>query len=105
MPYSIQCRLYVTFKIIYIFIDEEVMGYFRAILLKKELSQRAFDLTVDVLKFNPGDYDAWALRRKIIDALGLPLRQEIDFLTEIGTFLEKNFQIWHHRRCIMELYQ
>ena len=35
---------------------------------------RALDLTEDVLKFCPGDYDAWALRRKIIDELNLPLR-------------------------------
>ena len=81
------------------------MGYFRAILAKKEISMRAFDLTKEVLKYNPGDYNAWALRRKIIDELNLPLEKEMEFLTEIGIFLEKNFQIWHHRRCIMELYQ
>jgi protein farnesyltransferase/geranylgeranyltransferase type-1 subunit alpha len=67
------------------------MGYFRAILIKKELSLRALELTEDVLKFNAGDYDAWALRRKIIDALSLPLKDELDFLTEIGLYLEKNF--------------
>eukprot|EP00347_Sterkiella_histriomuscorum_P009574 403340684 len=84
---------------------EEAAGYFRAILASNEQSLRALDLTVDILKFNPGDYDAWALRRKIIDHLNLPLSQELEFLNEIGTYLEKNFQIWHHRRCIMELHQ
>jgi protein farnesyltransferase/geranylgeranyltransferase type-1 subunit alpha len=49
------------------------------------------DLTVDILKYNPGDYHAWALRRQIYDKLELPLKQEIQFLNEIGTFLEKNF--------------
>jgi len=67
------------------------MGYFRAILIKKELSLRALELTEDVLRFNPGDYDAWALRRKIIDELNLPLRAELEFLTEVGLYLEKNF--------------
>lgn len=81
------------------------MGYFRAVLVSGELSLRALELTKEVLKFNAGDYNAWALRRKIIDALKLPLKEEMRFLTEIGIYLEKNFQIWHHRRCIMELYQ
>ena len=35
------------------------MGYFRAILLKDEVSFRAYDLTAEVLKHNPGDYHAW----------------------------------------------
>ena len=42
-----------------IVLDEEVMGYFRAIIKKDELSPRAYDLTAEVLKYNPGDYHAW----------------------------------------------
>jgi protein farnesyltransferase/geranylgeranyltransferase type-1 subunit alpha len=45
------------------------MGYFRAILAKKEISMRAYYLTQEVIKYNPGDYNAWLLRRKIIDEL------------------------------------
>jgi protein farnesyltransferase/geranylgeranyltransferase type-1 subunit alpha len=81
-----------------------VAGYFRAILQKGELSMRALNLTVDILRFNPGDYHAWALRRQIIDHLKIPYKQELEFLNRINTYLEKNFQIWHHRRCIMEMH-
>jgi protein farnesyltransferase/geranylgeranyltransferase type-1 subunit alpha len=59
-------------------------------------------LTAEVLKHNPGDYHAWQHRRKCIDALGIPLDQEIKYINSVGIALEKNFQIWHHRRCIME---
>jgi protein farnesyltransferase/geranylgeranyltransferase type-1 subunit alpha len=35
------------------------MGYFRAILVKDELSERAYNLTEEIFKHNPGDYHAW----------------------------------------------
>ena len=81
------------------------MGYFRAILFKKEVSKRAYDLTAEVLRYNPGDYNAWSYRRQLIDELHIPLQDEFAYLNEIAILLEKNFQVWHHRRCLMELYQ
>ena len=42
-----------------IFSDEELMGYFRAILVKGEVSVRAYELCAEVLTHNPGDYHAW----------------------------------------------
>lgn len=80
------------------------MGYFRAIIMKDELSQRAYDLTAEVLSFNPGDYHAWQHRRRCIDALGIATENELKYLNAIGLDLEKNFQIWHHRRCILEIH-
>jgi protein farnesyltransferase/geranylgeranyltransferase type-1 subunit alpha len=29
----------------------------------------------------------------------------MQYLNAVGIQLEKNFQIWHHRRCIMEIHQ
>ncbi len=81
------------------------MNYFRAILVKGEVSLRAYQLTAEVLRSNPGDYHAWQHRRRCIDELNIPTSVELDYLTSIGVALEKNFQIWHHRRCIMELHQ
>jgi protein farnesyltransferase/geranylgeranyltransferase type-1 subunit alpha len=72
-------------------IDEEVAGYFRAILASNEISTRAYQLTQEVLKYNPGDYNAWLLRRKIIDELKIPLEVEMEFLLHVGLLLEKNF--------------
>lgn len=84
---------------------EEIMGYFRAVLVKNELSHRAYDLCAEVLKHNAGDYHAWGHRRRCIDALGIPYGKELAYINSVGIALEKNFQIWHHRRCIMEMHQ
>ena len=81
------------------------MGYFRAILSQDELTQRAYSLCEEVLRYNAGDYNAWAHRRKCIDALQIPLEKEIEYIDRVGISLEKNFQIWHHRRCIIEMHQ
>ena len=81
------------------------MNYFRAIYHKQEISKRAFDLTTETIMMNPGNYTAWYFRRKLIDELKLPLADEIEYLNSVGLDLEKNYQIWHHRRCIMEVYQ
>ena len=82
---------------------KEVLGYFRAILNKNEISKRAFDLTEEVIKLNSGNYTAWFYRRKCLDELNLSLEDEMKWLQACGLSMEKNYQIWHHRRCIVEI--
>jgi len=67
------------------------MGYLRAILAKQEVSQRAFDLTTEVIDHSQGNYGAWAYRRKMLDALQLDLAQEFEWLRSKGKELEKNY--------------
>jgi len=67
------------------------MGYFRAILAKEEVSQRAFELTTEVIDHSQGNYGAWAYRRKMLDALKLDLTKEFDWLRSKGMELEKNY--------------
>lgn len=67
------------------------MGYFRAIFHKNEISERAFELTTETILRNPGNYSAWFFRRRLIDELKLPLAKEMQFITEIGFDLEKNY--------------
>ena len=81
----------------------EIMGYFRAILKKDEISQRAFNLTEEVIFHSMGNYTAWHYRRRCLDELKLPLEDEIKWLQTHGLRMEKNYQIWHHRRCIAEI--
>ena len=82
---------------------QEVMSYFRAVLKAKEVSERAFRLTEEVIDFSEGNYTAWYYRRKLLEELKMPLEDEMRWLQTNGLSMEKNFQIWHHRKCIAEI--
>jgi len=84
--------------------DKEVMGYFRALFVSKEVSERALELTAETIMLSQGNYTAWHWRRSLLHQLGKDLGQEIIWLNTIGLGMEKNFQIWHHRRCIFEMW-
>ena len=56
------------------------MGYFRAVLSVEEISNRALELTEEVIQFSSGNYAAWDYRRKLIDKLGYPLEMEMNWL-------------------------
>ena len=67
------------------------MSYFRAILRSQEFSERAFRLTEEVIEYAEGNYNAWFYRRKLLENLGKPLNEEMEWLQEIGLEKEKNF--------------
>ena len=39
--------------------DKTAMGYYRALLKSGEVSQRALDLTTEIIAYNPGHYSVW----------------------------------------------
>lgn len=80
------------------------MGYFRAIYSREEVSERALALTAETIQLNQGNYTAWYYRRKLLFELHKNLDDEIAWLNSIGLAMQKNFQIWHHRRCIFEMW-
>eukprot|EP01112_Ceratiomyxa_fruticulosa_P011481 TRINITY_DN3113_c0_g1_i1.p1 TRINITY_DN3113_c0_g1~~TRINITY_DN3113_c0_g1_i1.p1 ORF type:complete len:325 (-),score=72.70 TRINITY_DN3113_c0_g1_i1:223-1197(-) len=89
----------------------EIMNYFRAILAKDELSLRALALTEDVIAVSSANYTAWYFRRKVLDHLiahppQIPdppsYEKELKFITSLGADNPKNYQLWHHRRTIVE---
>jgi protein farnesyltransferase/geranylgeranyltransferase type-1 subunit alpha len=67
------------------------MGYFRAIFVTQEISERAFDLTGETIEINPGNYSAWHFRRKLIHALQKDLQLELFWLNQVGLKMEKNY--------------
>jgi len=81
----------------------ETMNYFRAILQKNEISERALALTEELIELNPANYTVWHYRRILLNSLQLDLKSELEWTTAIGKETPKNYQIWWHRRCIVEL--
>jgi len=82
---------------------QETMDYFRAILQKNEKSDRALELTAEVISLNPANYTVWYYRRLLLKEMKKDLKQELEYVTKIGLLNSKNYQIWYHRRAIVEL--
>jgi len=81
---------------------ELVMGYFRAILAIDERSERALKLTEHAIDLNAANYTAWQFRRACLDALGSDLIKELEYARSKGRDSPKNYQLWYHRRAIVE---
>ncbi|KAJ5069544.1 protein farnesyltransferase/geranylgeranyltransferase type-1 subunit alpha [Anaeramoeba ignava] len=75
----------------------EVMDYFRAILQKKEYSERALKLTTEVIRLNCSNYTVWEYRRGILEHLKIDLNTELDYLDKVIEQHPKNYQVWTHR--------
>lgn len=73
-------------------------------MAKKEYSPRCLRLTQHIISMNPAHYTVWLYRFSIVQALKIPIPEEIDWLNEVSFNNLKNYQIWHHRRLVMDHY-
>jgi len=80
----------------------EVMGYFRAVQKKGEISARALALTAEVIDLNAANYTAWHYRRLCLFGLGSDKAKELSWVAEMAAESPKNYQLWHHRRLIVD---
>lgn len=80
---------------------EEVHDYFRAVMHAEEFSERALELTADVIDHNSANYTAWWYRRKCLSALKSDLDAELDFTNGWAKENCKNYQVWYHRRWLI----
>ncbi|KAF6819116.1 farnesyltransferase alpha subunit ram2 [Colletotrichum sojae] len=80
----------------------EVMSYLRAIMVAEEYSPRCLRLTEHVISLNPAHYTVWLYRFKIVEALDIPVIDEIEWLNEVSLEHIKNYQIWHHRQLLLD---
>ena len=83
----------------------KLMDIFRAIIVTKEYSDRVLMLTKLLLLENAANYTVWQYRRDCIRRTNYDLEKELDFLDSFSDDNPKNYQIWHHRRCIVEIYE
>lgn len=83
-------------------------SYLRAILQKKEYSERALQLTAYCLQFNPANYTTWWYRRQCLSALSeneydhTRVVKDLMLCSKLGGGNPKNYQIWFHRRNLLE---
>jgi protein farnesyltransferase/geranylgeranyltransferase type-1 subunit alpha len=90
-------------KIKYTKQDTKLMDIFRAVLLSKEISYRVYELTSLIISFFPTNYNAWVLRRQCLDKVKeIDALQELNWLDEMMVENQKNYQIWHHRKLLIE---
>lgn len=82
---------------------KEAFGLLRAVMAANELSERALDVTAAVIDVNAANYVAWFWRRKCLDALKMDLFSELAYVAEVAEENPKNYQIWHHRRAVVEM--
>lgn len=99
------CSFYASILVILTFISfPKAISYLRAVMAKKEYSIRCLRLTEHIISLNPAHYTVWLYRFSIIKALNIPLSDEIEWLNEVSLDNLKNYQIWHHRRLLMDHY-
>jgi protein farnesyltransferase/geranylgeranyltransferase type-1 subunit alpha len=80
---------------------EEAHDYFRAIQVANEYSERALQLTADVIEHNSANYTAWYYRRRCLSSLKSDLQAELEFTNGWARDNAKNYQVWYHRRWLI----
>ncbi|XP_012281565.1 protein farnesyltransferase/geranylgeranyltransferase type-1 subunit alpha [Orussus abietinus] len=84
---------------------KDAYDYFRAVLKSGEKSDRVLELTKDCGWLNPANYTVWQFRREVLKALGKDLKEELRYIEKIIKANTKNYQVWYHRRVIVEWLQ
>ncbi|KLU84839.1 hypothetical protein MAPG_03874 [Magnaporthiopsis poae ATCC 64411] len=82
----------------------EAISYLRAVMASKEYSPRCLKLTEHVIAMNPAHYTVWLYRFSIVQALAIPIPDEMEWLNTVALEHLKNYQIWHHRNLLIEAY-
>lgn len=81
---------------------EEAFGYFRAMLVRDELSERSLALTADCIDLQASNFSVWYFRRRILKQLRHHQNAELGFVEKVIENEPKNYQVWHHRKTIVE---
>ena len=84
-------------------IHQKLMDIFRYIINTNEISLRVFNLTTELIKISPWTYEVWVIRRKCLSEIEeINIYDEIEYVNNIIINYPKIFQIWHHRRLLID---
>ena len=86
----------------------ELMDIFRGLLLAEEISARGLALTTELIDYNAANYTVWHYRRQCLKTLNPTdepegLNQELQWVSQVGGSNPKNYQIWFHRRALVDI--
>ena len=82
----------------------ETMDYFRGVLCAGEYSERALELSEEVILCNQSNYTAWHYRRECLVALKAPpsrWAEELSLVHKVAEMNPKNYQLWYHRQAVV----
>ena len=80
-----------------------IMNFFRAFLQENEYSNRALICCKDAIACNPANYTAWVYLRSCLEKLNCNLYDELKYCDQMGKDHPKNYQLWNHRRKLVEI--
>ena len=90
-------------KIKYTKNEIKLLNIFRGVLESKEISLRVYNLTSKVIEEFPSNYVAWLVRRKCLNEVKeINSFDELNWLDKQIEENQKNYQIWHHRKLLIE---
>lgn len=81
------------------------MDYFRAVMHANEKSERVLALLTELIDINAASYTAWHYRRLVLEAIDGDLSAERAWLTSMASDNPKNYQLWFHRRWLVDRMQ
>ncbi|QSS62178.1 CaaX farnesyltransferase alpha subunit Ram2 [Histoplasma capsulatum] len=83
---------------------EEATSYLRAVMAENEMSERALELTGDVILMNPAHYTVWHHRQLIMsNSQSFPTlpANEQQFLMQMLALDSKNYHVWTYRHWLV----
>ncbi|GFS49497.1 hypothetical protein NPIL_411641 [Nephila pilipes] len=81
---------------------KDIFNYFRAVLARREISERALKLSEDAVSVNSSNYTVWHYRRILLKELDKDLKEELEYCRQVIEDNPKNYQVWHHRQVLVE---
>ncbi|GIY36681.1 hypothetical protein CDAR_379251 [Caerostris darwini] len=81
---------------------KDIFNYFRAVLAKREISERALKLSEDAASVNSSNYTVWHYRRILLKELKKDLNEELEYIRLVIEDNPKNYQVWHHRQVLVD---
>ncbi|KAF8524298.1 hypothetical protein BU17DRAFT_74781 [Hysterangium stoloniferum] len=81
---------------------KDAVDYFRGIVRTGEKSARVLELTEHIIHLNPAHYSVWQYRYDTLIAMNADLKAELLLMDGIATTHMKTYQVWHHRRLLIQ---